>query len=847
MSKNLVIVESPAKAKTIERYLGKDFQVLASYGHVRDLIPKVGAVDPEHNFAMKYQLIEKNQKHLEKIAKAVKKASTLYLATDPDREGEAISWHVHSVLKERGLLDDKEVSRVVFHEITKRAIQDALNNPRELSEDLINAQQARRALDNLYGFNLSPLLWKLVPGAKSAGRVQSPALRLIVEREDEISAFKSREYWTIGATAEHEKESINARLAKYGGERTEQFSFTDEKTVREVEQIIKETADGILTVAKVEKKQRRRNPAAPFTTSTLQQEASRKLGFSAQKTMMTAQRLYQGIDVGDESVGLITYMRTDSVTLAGEAIAELRTLIEERYGQESLPDKPRTYTTKARNAQEAHEAVRPTSAARIPAELKSRLDSDQYRLYELIWKRTVACQMSPAVFDTVRLDLIAGKAREGDISFRATGSVLVKPGYMILYQEGTDDTPQNDQDRVLPPLKENDRLALKELVSEQHFTEPPPRYSEATLVKALEEYGIGRPSTYASIISTLRNREYVEIESRRFIPTDVGKVVNRFLTEYFSQYVDYEFTAKMEDSLDAVSRGEGEWIPVLQDFWKPFNELIEHTETSVTREQASQARSLGDDPKTGRPMTVRMARYGPVIQIGTKDDEEKPLFAGLRPGQKMDTITREEALELFKLPRQLGSTPDGDLVSANIGRFGPYVRYGDKFVSIREDDPYTIALPRALEIIEEKNILDAKRLIQDFPDAGIRVLDGRYGPYVTDGKKNARVPKDKEGGAEATRARAEKLTLDECKAMIDAAPERKGRRGFKKAGGKKKTAVTKRTTTSKKTPARKTSRKKAKKASRKKTAAKKSAPERSQTDPTKVDGINPVEGPVEDS
>ena len=847
MSKNLVIVESPAKAKTIERYLGKDFQVLASYGHVRDLIPKEGAVDPEHNFAMKYQLIEKNRKHLEKIAKAVKKASALYLATDPDREGEAISWHVHSVLKERGLLDDKEVSRVVFHEITKRAIQDALNNPRELSEDLINAQQARRALDNLYGFNLSPLLWKLVPGAKSAGRVQSPALRLIVEREDEISAFKSREYWTIGATAEHEKESINARLAKYGGERTEQFSFTDEKTVREVERIIKETADGVLTVAKVEKKQRRRNPAAPFTTSTLQQEASRKLGFSAQKTMMTAQRLYQGIDVGDESVGLITYMRTDSVTLAGEAIAELRTLIEERYGQESLPDKPRTYTTKARNAQEAHEAVRPTSAARIPAELKSRLDSDQYRLYELIWKRTVACQMSPAIFDTVRLDLIAGKAREGDISFRATGSVLVKPGYMILYQEGTDDTPQNDQDRVLPPLKENDRLALKELVSEQHFTEPPPRYSEATLVKALEEYGIGRPSTYANIISTLRNREYVEIESRRFIPTDVGKVLNRFLTEYFSQYVDYEFTARMEDSLDAVSRGEGEWIPVLQDFWKPFNGLIEHTETSVTREQASQARSLGDDPKTGRPMTVRMARYGPIIQIGTKDDEEKPLFAGLRPGQKMDTITREEALELFKLPRQLGSTPDGDLVSANIGRFGPYVRYGDKFVSIKEDDPYTIALPRALEVIEEKKILDAKRLIQDFPDAGIRVLDGRYGPYVTDGKKNARVPKDKEGGAEATRARAEKLTLDECKAMIDAAPERKGRRGFKKAGGKKKSTVAKRTTTSKKTPARKTSRKKAKKASRKKTAAKKAAPERSQTDPTKVGGIDPVEGPVEDS
>ena len=847
MSKNLVIVESPAKARTIEKYLGKDFQVLASYGHVRDLIPKEGAVDPEHDFAMKYQLIEKNEKHLEKIAKAVKKASALYLATDPDREGEAISWHVHDVLRERGLLDDTEVIRVVFHEITKRAIQDAIDHPRELSESLVNAQQARRALDYLVGFNLSPLLWKKVRQGLSAGRVQSPALRLIVEREDEITAFKPKEYWTIGAVAEHKKETINARLAKYGGEKTEQFSFTDESTVREVERTINEAADGVLTVGKVEKKQRRRNPAAPFTTSTLQQEASRKLGFSAQKTMMTAQRLYEGIDVGDGSVGLITYMRTDSVTLAGDAIAELRSLIEERYGQESLPDEARTYTTKARNAQEAHEAVRPTSAARIPAELKSRLDSDQYRLYELIWKRTVACQMSPAVFDTVGLDLIAGEAREGDISFRATGSVLVKPGYMIIYQEGTDDTPQDDQDRVLPPLKEGDRLALKELVSEQHFTEPPPRYSEATLVKALEEYGIGRPSTYASIISTLRNREYVEMESRRFIPTDVGKVVNRFLTEYFSQYVDYEFTARMEDSLDAISRGESEWVPLLKDFWKPFRDLIEHTETSVTREQASQARSLGDDPKTGRPMTVRMGRYGTFVQIGTKDDDEKPLFAGLRPGQKMDTITREEALDLFKLPRELGETPEGEPVSANIGRFGPYVRYGDKFVSIRGEDPYTIDLPKALELIEEKKILDANRIIQEFPDAGIQVLNGRYGPYVTDGNKNAKIPKDREPA---------KLTLDECEAMIAAAPERR-RRGAKKVGAKKKPSATKRAAASKKTPAKKTSRKKTKKAqgkkartkkARKKGTTKKSASKKSSASPTSGGEVDsPVEAPVEDS
>ena len=848
MSKNLVIVESPAKARTIEKYLGKDFQVLASYGHVRDLIPKEGAVDPDQNFAMKYQLIEKNEKHLEKIAKAVKKASALYLATDLDREGEAISWHVQDVLRERGLLDNTEVIRVVFHEITKRAIQEAINNPRELSEPLVNAQQARRALDFLVGFNLSPLLWKKVRQGLSAGRVQSPALRLIVEREDEISAFKPREYWTIGSISEHKKESINARLAKYGGKKTEQFSFTNEKTVREVEKTINAAANGVLTVGKVEKKQRRRNPAAPFTTSTLQQEASRKLGFSAQKTMMTAQRLYEGIDVGDGSVGLITYMRTDSVTLAGDAITELRALIQARYGDESLPDAPRTYTTKARNAQEAHEAVRPTSADRIPAELKSRLDSDQFRLYELIWKRTVACQMSPAVFDTVGLDLIPGESREGDISFRATGSVLVKPGYMAIYQEGTDDAPTDDQDRVLPPLEEGDRLALRELLSEQHFTEPPPRFSEATLVKALEEHGIGRPSTYASIISTLRNREYVEMESRRFIPTDVGKVVTRFLTEYFAQYVDYEFTARMEDSLDAISRGESEWVPLLKDFWKPFRDLIEHTETSVTREQASQARPLGDDPKSGRPMTVRMGRYGTFVQIGTKDDEEKPLFAGLRPGQKMDTITREEALDLFKLPRELGETPEGESVSANIGRFGPYVRYGDKFVSIRGDDPYTIDLPRALELVAEKKILDANRIIQDFPDAGIQVLNGRYGPYVTDGKKNAKIPKDREPA---------KLTLDECEALVAAAPERRGRRGAKKAGGKKKPAATKRAAASKKTPSKKGARKKTKKTRAKKTGAKttrgkkaprKTRPKKKSTGQAASPPIDsPVEAPVEDN
>ena len=770
MSKNLVIVESPAKARTIEKYLGKDFEVLASYGHVRDLVPKEGAVDPENDFAMKYQLIDKNEKHMERIAKAVRKASAIYLATDPDREGEAISWHVYEVLKERGLLDAKPVHRVVFYEVTQRAIQEAIEHPRGLSEQLVNAQQARRALDYLVGFNLSPLLWKKVRRGLSAGRVQSPALRLIVERDDEISAFERREYWTIEAAVEHQAQGFRARLSVFGGERVEQFTFTNAEAVRAAEDAINRGAGGVLTVASVERKQRRRNPAAPFITSTLQQEASRKLGFSAQKTMTIAQRLYEGIATGEGSVGLITYMRTDSVTLADEALTEIRAVIAERYGKENLPDEPRIYKTKARNAQEAHEAIRPTAAARTPDSIRSYLDHNQFQLYELVWKRTVASQMVAAVYDTVGLDLAAGTAATADIVFRATGSVLVHPGYIAVYQEGLDDSEQDEQDRILPAVAEGDRLTLQSVVSEQHFTEPPPRYSEATLVKALEEYGIGRPSTYASIISTLRNREYVEVESRRFVPTDVGRVVNRFLTEFFSQYVDYEFTAKMEDSLDAISRGEADWIPLLERFWRPFIELVQRTESSVTREQASQARVLGTDPKTGRPVSVRMGRYGAFVQIGTKDDEDKPLFAGLRPGQKMDDITFEEALDLFKLPRKLGALPDGETVTASIGRFGPYVRYGGKFVSIREDDPYTITLERAIELIEEKKRADASRLVRDFPEQGIQVLNGRYGPYVTNGKKNAKIPKDRD---------PKLLTLEECEALIAAAPER-ARRGAKK-------------------------------------------------------------------
>ncbi len=797
MSKNLVIVESPAKAKTIEKYLGKDFEVLASYGHVRDLVPKEGAVDTENGFDMKYQIIERNEKHVKAIMRSLKKADALYLATDPDREGEAISWHLVELLKEKNALDNKDVHRVVFHEITKAAVQDAVANPRSISLDLVGAQQARRALDYLVGFNLSPLLWKKVQRGLSAGRVQSPALRMIVEREIEIEAFKPREYWSIEADVSKQEQPFLSRLVSYKGEKVEQFSFEDENTARDVEKTVLEAADGKLTAVSISKKQRRRNPTAPFTTSTLQQESSRKLGFNTQWTMRVAQKLYEGIEIpGEGQVGLISYMRTDSVTLASVAVAEIRELIAERYGADNVPEEPRTFKTKAKNAQEAHEAIRPTSVRHTPESLKDSLDEDQFRLYSLIWKRTMACQMVPAVFDTVAIELAAGEPDAGH-RFRANGSVLVEPGFMAVYKEGQDDTANDDDgDRLLPEVNQGDVIKLDELRADQHFTDPPPRFTEASLVKTLEEYGIGRPSTYASIIETLKNREYVEIESKRFYPTDIARIVIGFLTEHFLQYVDYDFTANLEDELDAISLGEKDWVPVLSNFWTPFKKLCVDKEESVSREQVAQARELGVHPKSGKPMTVRMGRYGPFVQIGTKDDEEKPKFAGLRPGQKMNDITMEDALELFKLPRKLGETEDGLPVTASVGRFGPYVRYGDKYVSMKEDDPYTVELPRALELIEAKKIEDANRIILDFEEHSIQVLNGRYGPYITNKEKNARVPKDRE---------PKSLTIEECIELLAAAPVR-GKRGKKKA--KKKTAQKK--------PAKKKAKKKATKKAKKK-------------------------------
>jgi DNA topoisomerase-1 len=790
LSTNLVIVESPAKAKTIKKYLGEDFEVLASYGHVRDLVPKEGAVDPKHHFAMKYQVVERNQKHIDAIARALKKADSLYLATDPDREGEAISWHLNELLKAEGALKGKQVQRVVFYEITKNAVREAMAQPRDLSVDLVNAQQARRALDFLVGFNLSPLLWKKVRPGLSAGRVQSPALRMICEREDEIAAFVPREYWTIDAELEHTEQKFPAKLVEYRGAKVEQFSFTNEAAAHEAVRTLDSAARGELTVLGVDRKQRRRNPAPPFTTSTLQQEAARKLGFSAQKTMRVAQQLYEGVDIGEGAVGLISYMRTDSVNLAQEAIGQIREVIVKLYGRDGLAEEPRIYRTKSQNAQEAHEAIRPTDAGIVPADIEKRLEGDQFRLYSLIWKRTVACQMAPAVFDTVAVEFLAGAGNAEAAGaertvLRANGSTLVKPGYISVYQEGMDDVVQDDSDHVLPPMTEGDKVRLLGVTPSQHFTEPPPRFSEASLVKALEEYGIGRPSTYASIISTLRDRQYVDIESRRFTATDIGKIVSRFLTQYFTTYVDYDFTARMEDSLDAVATGEMEWVPLLDKFWKPFIKLVDHTEKSVSRDEVAQARDLGTDPESGKPMSVRMGRFGPFVQIGTKDDEEKPRFAGLRPGQKMDTITHAEALVLFQLPRKLGTTPEGEEIAANTGRFGPYVKYGPKYVSLKLDDPYTITLERALEVIREKQIADANRLILDFPDAGIQVLNGRFGPYITDKTRNAKIPKDRD---------PKSLTLAECQAMLAAAPVRAfgkwGRRNKAGANGGATTGAT---------------------------------------------------------
>ena len=805
MVPNLLIVESPAKAKTLQKYLGKDFQILASYGHVRDLVPKTGAVDPDHDFAMKYETIARNSKHMDAIAKAATAAENIYLAPDPDREGEAIAWHIAELLKAKRGMKGKNLRRVVFYEITQSAVREAVAHPREISQPLVNAQQARRALDYLVGFNLSPLLWRKIRPGLSAGRVQSPALRMIVERELEIEAFKSQEYWTVHLDSHKDHQPFTAKLFQYQGKKLEQLSIGSQA---EYDVIHAKLNNAKLPpkVVRVEKKAKQRYAAAPFTTSTLQQEAVRKLGMTADRTMRTAQSLYEGVDIGGQTVGLISYMRTDSVSLAKEAVQEIRDYIKENFSSEYVPSSPPSFKSKTKNAQESHEAIRPTSILRTPDNLRDHLTADQARLYEMIWKRTLACQMAPARFDTVSVDIRLG----GDTTlFRANGQVLVFPGFIGVYMEDVDDATEEEGGK-LPPLTEGDVLPIDKLFGEQHFTQPPPRYSEASLVKALEEHGIGRPSTYATIISTLQAREYAVLDKKRFIPTDVGRVVNKFLTDHFTRYVDYGFTAHLEDELDEVSEGKRDWIAVMGEFWKNFSKLIrekadidrpvelidemcpecgkplakklsrygsfisctnypeckyKRSLSGETPDDASARVVLGTHPESSQPVLLVRGPYGHYVQLGevVEGEKTKPKRVSWPKEMPLEHADLDSALKLLALPRELGTHPDtGKKVIVNIGRFGPYIGHDGKFKSIpRSDSIFDINLDRAVELLAQaRDSTIVLRVLGDHPDdkASVEICSGRYGPYVRHGKINATLPKHLTPDAVTMEAAVELLT-----------------------------------------------------------------------------------------
>jgi DNA topoisomerase I len=832
MSK-LLIVESPSKAKTLKKYLGKDFEVLASYGHVRDLIPKNGAVDPANQFAMKYDLIERNKKHVDAIAKAVKAADSIYLATDPDREGEAISWHIAELLTEKKLLKNKLLKRVEFNEITQTAVKYAIDHPRDIAMNLVNAQQARRALDYLVGFNLSPLLWKKIRRGLSAGRVQSPALRLIVERELEIEAFNSQEYWSIHLDALKQKNGFSAKLIQLNGEKVSQFTVINNNQQSDIVGKLLLASAGKTTVSRVEKKQRKRSPAAPFTTSTLQQEAVRKLGFTTSRAMRIAQQLYEGVDVGSGTVGLITYMRTDSVSLAQEALMQIRDYVKKNFDADYVPKTPNIYKTKAKNAQEAHEAVRPTDITRTPTAVRQYLNDEQYKLYEMIWKRTLASQMTPAIFDAVSVDLSVGS--EANL-FRASGQTLVFPGFIGVYKEGSDSAEDDDAEAKLPHLETGEVLDVDKIYGEQHFTEPPPRYGEASLVKTLEEYGIGRPSTYASIISTLQDREYVLLDKKRFTPTDVGRVVNKFLTEHFTKYVDYGFTANLENALDDVAEGTREWIPLMDEFWqgfndqviskadvdRPGNELIDEKcpkcgkqlQKQLSRfgtfigctgyndepkcdykRSANGAAEVGTDPvligtdkETTKEIFLMNGPYGPYIQLGVavEGEKKKPKRVSIPKDIPISDMNIDVANMLLSLPRDLGLHPETNKkIVANIGRFGPYVNHDGKFKSIpKTESVFTIDQAAAVNLLAQAHTGPAPIAdLGEHPsgEGRVEVYAGRYGPYVQHKKIRATLPKS---------VAPEELTFDEAIGLLSE-KEAKGAPAKKKPA--KKTTVKKAT------------------------------------------------------
>ncbi|NPU13706.1 type I DNA topoisomerase [Bradyrhizobium sp. 83012] len=763
---NIVIVESPAKAKTINKYLGSSYEVLASFGHVRDLPAKNGSVDPDENFRMIWEVDPKAAGRLNDIAKSLKGADRLILATDPDREGEAISWHVLEVLKEKRALKDQKIERVVFNAITKQAVSEAMKHPRQIDGALVDAYMARRALDYLVGFTLSPVLWRKLPGARSAGRVQSVALRLVCDREMEIEKFVPREYWSLIATlATPRGDTFEARLVGADGKKIQRL---DIGTGAEAEDFKNALNAASYTVATVDAKPARRNPQAPFTTSTLQQEASRKLGFAPAHTMRIAQRLYEGIDIGGETTGLITYMRTDGVQIDGSAITQARKVIGEIYGDKYVPDSPRQYQTKAKNAQEAHEAIRPTDLSRKPAELRKRLDDDQAKLYELIWTRTIASQMESAELERTTVDIVA-KAGARTLELRATGQVIKFDGFLALYQEGRDDEEDEDG-RRLPQMSPNEALKRQNLAVTQHFTEPPPRFSEASLVKRMEELGIGRPSTYASILQVLKDRGYVKLEKKRLHGEDKGRVVIAFLENFFRRYVEYDFTADLEEQLDRISNNEIAWQQVLKDFWTGFIGAVDdikdlrvaqvldaldemlgphiyppredggdvrqcptcgtgrlnlkagkfgafvgcsnYPECRYTRplaadSEATADRVLGQDPDTGLDVVVKAGRFGPYIQLGEQKDYaegEKPRRAGIPKGTSPASLELEDALKLLSLPREVGIHPETGLpIIANLGRFGPFVKHDKTYASLEAgDEVFDIGLNRAVTLIAEK-------------------------------------------------------------------------------------------------------------------------------------------------
>ena len=838
---DLVIVESPAKAKTINKYLGNDYKVLASFGHVRDLPEKNGSVDPDEEFSMIWEVQSASGQRLNEIADYLKKSDRLILATDPDREGEAISWHVLEVMREKGVLDGKQIQRVVFNAITRNAVTEAMNHPRELDEKLVHAYLARRALDYLVGFNLSPVLWRKLPGARSAGRVQSVALKLVCERELEIEKFIPREYWSVSADFTTQNgDKLPTRLTLLKGGKVEKFTLANEAEAMAAKNAIE---SGRFKVNRIESKPGQRNPSAPFTTSTLQQEAARKLGFNAKRTMQIAQLLYQGIEIDGEATGLITYMRTDGTQIAPEAVTETRDVIKADFGPDYLPEKAREYQTKAANAQEAHEAIRPTSLTRRPEYIASTLDADQAKLYELIWKRTMASQMENARVQRTTIDITDESEATG---LRASGTVITFPGFLKLYEEGKDDEKSDkEEEQTLPQVTEGMPLDLQKVSPDQHFTEPPPRFSEATLVKKMEELGIGRPSTYASVLSVLRDRDYVFMDRNRFHPQDKGRLVTSFLESFFNQYVEYDFTAALEGDLDKVSNGDLDYKDVLRKFWENFSYSVDSTmeirntqildkmnevlgphifkdtgdgdpricpkcnegelslktgkfgafvgctrypECRFTRPFAQAEgregdieRELGNDPETGLIVYLKDGRFGPYIQLGDAgEDNEKPKRSGLPKDMRPADMTLDYALRLLSLPRLVGKHPEtGEDITADLGRYGPYLKHGKQSASLETvDEIFEIGVNRAVTVIAEKKSKAPARgssvikELGEHPDDGkpVNIMNGRYGPYVKHNKINATIPKDEE---------PDSVTLERALELIAA-------RAAKAGAGKKK-------------------------------------------------------------